>query len=82
LANIVPTMTLVRHLSVPYSPLPNDMVEQRNQMVDGMSRSMMKAKKKPTEFWGEKLKSGSPWAMSELQLKRSLVQESSKKSVV
>ena len=31
---------------------------------------------------GQKLKSGSPWAMSELQLKRSLVQESSKKNAV
>ena len=29
------------------------MVERRNQTVIGMARSMMKAKKMPTLFWGE-----------------------------
>jgi len=42
-----------RHLTAPYSPQQNDVVERRNQTVVGMARSMLKAKKRPAAFWGE-----------------------------
>lgn len=42
-----------RHLTAPYSPQQNGVVERRNQTVVGMARSMMKAKKLPSFFWGE-----------------------------
>jgi len=41
-----------RHLTAPYSPQQNDVVERRNQTVVEMARSMMKAKGMPTAFWG------------------------------
>ena len=44
---------MVQHHTALYSPQQNDVVERRNQTVVGMARSMMKAKKMPTEFWGE-----------------------------
>jgi hypothetical protein len=40
-----------RHLTVPYSPQQNDVVERRNQTI--VSSSMMKVKKMPAMFWGE-----------------------------
>jgi transposase InsO family protein len=42
-----------RHLTTPYSPQQNDVVEGWNQTIVGMARSMMKAKKMPVMFWGE-----------------------------
>ena len=41
---------VVRHDTAPYTPQQNSVVERRNQIVVGMPRSMMKAKKIPTEF--------------------------------
>ena len=42
------------HLTVPYSPQHNGFVEQHNQTIVGMAHSLMKAKKVPCEFWGER----------------------------
>ena len=42
-----------RHLTAPYSPQQNGVVERRNQTIVGMARSLLKAKKVPGEFWGE-----------------------------
>ncbi|WVZ68030.1 hypothetical protein U9M48_017021 [Paspalum notatum var. saurae] len=42
-----------RHLTAPYSPQQNGVVERRNQTIVGMARSMLKAKKMPAEFRGE-----------------------------
>ncbi|CAN6310868.1 unnamed protein product [Urochloa humidicola] len=42
-----------RHLSAPYSPQQNGVVERRNQTVVGMARCMLKAKGMPAAFWGE-----------------------------
>jgi Reverse transcriptase (RNA-dependent DNA polymerase)/Integrase core domain len=42
-----------RHLTAPYSPQQNGVVERRNQTIVAMARSMLKAKKVPSEFWGE-----------------------------
>ncbi|WVZ70719.1 LOW QUALITY PROTEIN: hypothetical protein U9M48_019362 [Paspalum notatum var. saurae] len=42
-----------RHLTAPYSPQQNGVVERRNQTVVGMVRSMLKAKKMTAEFWSE-----------------------------
>jgi transposase InsO family protein len=41
------------HLTSPYSPEQNGVVERRNQMVMGMARSMLKAMKMPGWLWGE-----------------------------
>jgi transposase InsO family protein len=41
-----------RHLTTPYSPQQNGIVERRNQMVVGMARCMLKAKGMPGMFWG------------------------------
>ncbi|KAF8783882.1 hypothetical protein HU200_000329 [Digitaria exilis] len=42
-----------RHLTAPYSLQQNGVIERRNQTIVGMARSMLKAKKMPTAFWGE-----------------------------
>jgi transposase InsO family protein len=42
-----------RHLSVPYSPQQNGVVERRNQTVVAMARSILKARGVPAKFWGE-----------------------------
>ena len=42
-----------RHLTAPYTPQQNGVVERRNQTVMGMARSMMKAMSMPGWFWGE-----------------------------
>ncbi|WVZ71914.1 hypothetical protein U9M48_020443 [Paspalum notatum var. saurae] len=42
-----------RHLSAPYSPQQNGVVERKNQTVVGMARCMLKAKGMPVAFWGE-----------------------------
>jgi hypothetical protein len=44
---------LHRHLTVPYSPQQNGVVEHRNQTVVGTARSMMKTAGMSGEFWGE-----------------------------
>jgi transposase InsO family protein len=44
---------VVCHHTALYTPQQNVVVERRNQMVVGMARSMMKAKKMPAEFWGK-----------------------------
>jgi hypothetical protein len=41
------------YLTAPYSPQQNGVVEQRNQTVVGMARSLLKSKSVPGEFWGE-----------------------------
>jgi transposase InsO family protein len=41
------------HLTTPYSPQQNGMVEHCNQSVLAMARSMMKAKAVPARLWGE-----------------------------
>lgn len=47
------TTGVKRHLTTPYSPQQNGVVERRNQTMVGMARSMMKAKKLSSFFWGE-----------------------------
>jgi transposase InsO family protein len=42
-----------RHLTAPYTPQQNGVVERRNQTIVGMARSMLKAKGLPAAFWGE-----------------------------
>lgn len=42
-----------RHLTAPYSPQQNGVVERRNRTVVAMARSILKAMKVPSEFWGE-----------------------------
>jgi hypothetical protein len=42
-----------RHLTAPYSPRQNGVVERRNQTVVGMARSMLKGMGMPAAFWGE-----------------------------
>ena len=42
-----------RHLTAPYSPQQNGVVERRNQTVLGMARCMLKAKQVPSTYWGE-----------------------------
>jgi hypothetical protein len=42
-----------RHYSVLYSPQQNSIIEQRNQMVVGMARTLLKQKGMPAVFWGE-----------------------------
>lgn len=44
---------VARHLTAPYSPQQNGVVERRNQTVVAMARCMMKAKDMPSAFWGE-----------------------------
>ena len=39
-----------RHLTAPYSPQQNGVVERRIQTIVGMARSMMKAKGMPAAF--------------------------------
>ncbi|OAE22678.1 hypothetical protein AXG93_2675s1110 [Marchantia polymorpha subsp. ruderalis] len=42
-----------RHLTAPYSPQQNGVVERRNQTVVGMARSMLKARNMPNSIWEE-----------------------------
>ena len=42
-----------RHLTAPYTPQQNGVVERRNQTVMGTARSMMKGMSLPSWFWGE-----------------------------
>lgn len=45
-----------RHLTAPYSPQQNGVVERRNQTVVEMARSLLKSKCMPDMFWGEVVK--------------------------
>lgn len=42
-----------RHLTAPYSPQQNGVVERRNQTVVGTARCMLKGATMPARFWGE-----------------------------
>lgn len=42
-----------QQLTAPYSPQQNGVVERRNQAVVAAARSMLKAARIPTHFWGE-----------------------------
>jgi hypothetical protein len=42
-----------RHYSAPYNPQQNGVVEQRNQMVVGMARALLKQRGMFAVFWGE-----------------------------
>jgi hypothetical protein len=42
-----------RHLTAPYTPEQNGVVERRNQTIMGMARSMLKAMNLPNWLWGE-----------------------------
>jgi transposase InsO family protein len=42
-----------RHLTAPYTPQQNGVVEKWNQTVLGMARCMLKSKGVPGRFWGE-----------------------------
>jgi transposase InsO family protein len=42
-----------RQLTTPYTPQQNGVIERRNQMVVGTTRSMMKAKRLSSIFWAE-----------------------------
>jgi transposase InsO family protein len=41
------------HYSTPYSPQQNGVIERRNHMVVGMTRTLLKQRGKPAVFWGE-----------------------------
>lgn len=42
-----------RHLTAPYSPQQNGVVERRNRTLMEMTRSMLKHMKMPNSMWGE-----------------------------
>jgi transposase InsO family protein len=42
-----------RHLTAPYTPQHNGVVERRNQTEVAMARSMLKGRGVPNTFWGE-----------------------------
>jgi transposase InsO family protein len=42
-----------RHLTAPYTPEQNNVVERRNQSVLGLARSMLKTMSIPSWFWGD-----------------------------
>ncbi|XP_074377584.1 uncharacterized protein LOC141719101 [Apium graveolens] len=46
-------MGIVRHLTAPYFPQKNGVVERRNRTVLEMARSLLKEKQLPDDFWGE-----------------------------
>nr|GFA90438.1 hypothetical protein [Tanacetum cinerariifolium] len=44
---------ITRHLTAPYSPQQNGVMERRNRTVMEMARSLLKGRNVPGEFWGE-----------------------------
>ena len=44
---------VTRHLTVPYTPQQNGVVERRNRTLMEMTRSFMKAMKIPNQLWVE-----------------------------
>ncbi|KAG7571799.1 Zinc finger CCHC-type superfamily [Arabidopsis suecica] len=47
------TAGIKRHLTAPYSPQQNGVVERRNRTLMGMTRSLMKHMNVPNYLWGE-----------------------------
>lgn len=47
------TNGIMRHLTAPYSPQQNGVVERRNRTLLGMTRSVMKHMSMPNYLWGE-----------------------------
>ncbi|KAL0682068.1 hypothetical protein Bca4012_048915 [Brassica carinata] len=45
--------SVTRHLTAPYTPQQNGVVERRNRTLMEMTRSLMKAMKIPNQLWGE-----------------------------
>nr|GEU85354.1 hypothetical protein [Tanacetum cinerariifolium] len=52
-ANFCEENGIVRHLTAPYSPQQNGVVERRNRTVMEMARSLLKGRNVPGEFWGK-----------------------------
>ena len=44
---------IIRHLTAPYTPQQNGVVERRNRTLMEMTRSLLKAMKIPNDMWGE-----------------------------
>ncbi|XP_076884580.1 uncharacterized protein LOC143533799 [Bidens hawaiensis] len=44
---------IIRHLTAPYTPQQNGMVERRNRTLMGMVRGILKAMQVPNYMWGE-----------------------------
>ncbi|KAG6520324.1 hypothetical protein ZIOFF_017373 [Zingiber officinale] len=45
-----------RHLTAPYTPQQNGVVERRNRTVIAMARSLLKGTHMPARFWGEAIR--------------------------
>lgn len=45
--------SIVRHLTAPYSPQQNGVVERRNRFVMAMAHSLLNSMNVPGNFWGE-----------------------------
>lgn len=44
---------ILRHYTAPYTPQQNGVVERRNRTVVAMTRSMLKERQVPAQYWGE-----------------------------
>lgn len=44
---------ITRHLTAPYTPQINGVLERRNRTIVAMARSFLKEKRLPVELWGE-----------------------------
>ena len=51
--NFCETSGICRHLTAPYSPQQNGVVERRNRTLLGMTRSILKHMSMPNYLWGE-----------------------------
>ncbi|KAL8132353.1 hypothetical protein AgCh_008011 [Apium graveolens] len=47
---------ITRHLTAPYTPQQNGVVERRNRTIVAMARSFIKERKLPSWFWGEAIR--------------------------
>ena len=52
-ADICEVAGIRRHLTAPYSPQQNGVVERRNRTVVEMARTMLKSMNIPGRYWGE-----------------------------
>jgi hypothetical protein len=52
-ARVCDAASIERHLTAPYSPQQNDVVEHRNRTVMAMARSLLKGMSVPGRMWGE-----------------------------
>nr|ABB47537.2 retrotransposon protein, putative, unclassified [Oryza sativa Japonica Group] len=52
-ARVCDAASIERHLTAPYSPQQNDVVERRNRTVMAMARSLLKGMSVPGRMWGE-----------------------------